>query len=64
MAKATGFDLEVRSQGGGEGEHDQTGFIGDGFERHDLTGRAMGRGLDLGFTGDISLRPSAWAWRE
>ena len=30
--KATGFDLEVRSQGGGEGEHDQTRFIGDGFE--------------------------------
>ena len=31
-AEATGFDLEARSQGGGEGEHDQTGFIGDGFE--------------------------------
>ena len=30
--EATGFDLEVRSQGGGEGEHDQTRFIGDGFE--------------------------------
>ena len=29
-----GFDLEVRSHGGGKGEHDQTGFIGDAFE-HD-----------------------------
>ena len=38
--------------------------IGDGFERCDQTGGAMGRGLDLGFTGDSSLRPSAWAWRE
>ena len=32
--EATGFDLEARSQGGGEGkgEHDQTRFIRDGFE--------------------------------
>ena len=30
--EATGFSLEARSQGGGESEHDQTGFIGDGFE--------------------------------
>ena len=34
MAEATGFDLEARSRSGGEGkgEHDQIGFIGDGFE--------------------------------
>ena len=32
--EATGFSLEARLQGGGESEHDQTGFIGDGFE-HD-----------------------------
>ena len=33
--------------------------IGDGFEWCDQTGRAMGRGLDLGFTSDSSLRLSA-----
>ncbi|KAL0013926.1 hypothetical protein SO802_000995 [Lithocarpus litseifolius] len=38
--------------------HDQ---ISDRFERCDQTGGAMGRGLDLGFTGDSS---PAWAWRE
>ena len=38
--------------------------ISDGFEQCDQTGRAVGQGLDLGFTGDSSLRPSAWAWRE
>ena len=38
--------------------------IGNGFEQHDQTDGAVGRGLDLGFTGDSSLRPSAWAWRE
>ena len=38
--------------------------IGDGFERHDQTGGAEGQGLDLGFTSDNSLRPSAWAWYE
>ena len=38
--------------------------IGDGFERRDQTGGAVGWGLDLGFIGDSSLRPSAWAWRE
>ena len=38
--------------------------IGDGFERHDQIDGAMGRGLDLGFTGNSSLHPSAWAWRE
>nr|POE82171.1 hypothetical protein CFP56_78779 [Quercus suber] len=41
--------------------HDQ---IGDGFEYRDQTGGAVGRGLDLGFISDSSLRPSAWAWRE
>ena len=30
----TGFDIEVRSRSGGEGEHNQTGFIGDGFEHN------------------------------
>ena len=38
--------------------------IGDRFERRDQTGGAVGRGLDLGFIGDSSLRPSAWAWHE
>ena len=38
--------------------------IGDGFELRNQTDRAVGRGLDLGFTGDSSLRPSAWTWRE
>ena len=38
--------------------------IGDGFERCDQIGGVVGRGLDLGFTGDSSLRPPAWAWRE
>ena len=38
--------------------------IGDGFEQHDQTGGAEGRGLDLGFTDDNSLRPSDWAWLE
>ena len=38
--------------------------ISDGFERRDQTDGAVGRGLDLGFTGNSSLRPSAWAWRE
>ena len=38
--------------------------IGNGFEQRDQTDGAMGRGLDLGFTGDSSLHPSAWAWRE
>ena len=33
-AEVIGFDLEARSHGGGEDEHDQNGFIGDGFE-HD-----------------------------
>ena len=51
------------------GEHDQTGFIGDGFSRRDQIGDGfsrrdqiggvVGRGLDLGFLGDSSLRPSA-----
>ena len=38
--------------------------IGYGFKRCDQTGGAMGRGLDLGFTSNSSLHPSAWAWRE
>ena len=38
--------------------------INDGFERRDQTGGAVGQGLDLGFIGDSSLRPSACAWRE
>ena len=38
--------------------------IDDGFSWRDQTGGAMGRGLDLGFTSDSSLRPSAWAWCE
>ena len=38
--------------------------INDEFEQRDQTNGAVGRGLDLGFTGDSSLRPSAWAWRE
>ena len=38
--------------------------IDDKFERRDQTGGAVGQGLDLGFIGDSSLRPSAWAWRE
>ena len=35
--------------------------IGDGFSRCDQIGGAVGWGLDLGFLGDSSLRPSAWA---
>ena len=35
--------------------------IGDGFLWRDQTGGVVGRGLDLGFTGDSSLRPMAWA---
>ena len=42
-------------------QHDQ---IGNGFEWCDQTGGAVGRGLDLGFIGDSSLCPSAWAWHE
>ena len=38
--------------------------ISDGFERRDQIDGAVGRGLDMGFIGDSSLRPSAWAWRE
>ena len=38
--------------------------IGNGFEQRDQTNGAVGRGLDLGFTDDSSLCPSAWAWRE
>ena len=38
--------------------------ISDGFERRNQTGKAVGRGLDLGFTGDSSLCPLGWAWRE
>ena len=38
--------------------------IGDGFELRNQTDGAVGRGLDLGFTSDSSLRPSAWTWRE
>ena len=74
IVEVTGFDLEVRSRGGGEGEHDQTGFIGDGFSRRDQIGDgflrrdqtsgAVGWGLDLGFTSDSSLCSLAWAWRE
>ena len=43
-AEATGFDLEARLRGGGEGEHDQTEFIGDGFEaaQSDRQGRGSG----------------------
>ena len=33
--------------------------IGDGFSRRDQIGGVVGRGLDLGFLGDSSLRPSA-----
>nr|POE81512.1 hypothetical protein CFP56_29137 [Quercus suber] len=36
--------------------------IGDGFERRDQTDGVVGWGLHLGFTGDSSLCPSAWAW--
>ena len=32
--EVTGFDIEVRSCNRGEGEHDQTRFIGDGFEHN------------------------------
>ena len=35
-----------------------------GLRRRDQTGGAVGRGLDLGFIGDSSLHPSAWAWRK
>ena len=47
--------------GDGFERRDQTG---DGFERRDQTSRAVGRGLDLGFTGNSSLHPLAWAWCE
>ena len=33
--------------------------IGNGFERRDQIGGAVGWGLDLGFTGNTSLCPSA-----
>ena len=42
-------------------QHDQ---IDDGFEQCDQIDGAVGRGLDLGFIGDSSLRPLAWAWCE
>ena len=42
-----------------DGEVRQRDQISDGFERCDQTSKAVGRGLDLGFTGDNSLRPSA-----
>ena len=48
-AEATRFYLKVRSRGGGVGKHDQTGFIGDGFEaaRSDRRGCGSGTGFGL-----------------
>ena len=38
--------------------------INDRFSWRDQIGGAVGRGLDLGFPGDSSLRPLAWAWHK
>ena len=59
--EAKASTIRSGSSGMGLRRRDQ---IGDGFSRRDQIGRVVGRGLDLGFTGDSSLHPSAWAWRE
>ena len=56
--------VEARSHDKGEGDTIRPGSSEMSLRRWDQTGGAVGRGLDLGFTGDSSLRPSAWAWRE
>ena len=74
------MEVKARSRGGEKASTIRTGSsemglstmeelrqrdqISDGFEWRNQTGKAVGRGLDLGFTGDSSLRPSAWAWCE
>ena len=61
--EVTGFDLEAKAStirlGSSEMGLRRRDQIDDGFKRRDQTDGVVGRGLDLGFTGDSSLRPSA-----
>ena len=58
--EATGFDIEVRSRNGGEGEHNQTRIIGDGFE-HNQT-RIIGDGFEHNGGAEVAQSNQRWVW--